>query len=438
MLQVDNCPSGLYTADGSNIRLSPLLRYRDAQIPRRLVDSSRIRDHLSSGVGQAPASVRGAGTTSQFQKVVLDPISGHDLSRHADPVTSVHCKTDRDKGRKSPQDHRGVSFIPSDSMASSSGPPFIPSSSGEGWDVQDAVYPDSPQVQVELPRRIASHPLGSSVSGGSFMVVLDNSDTRGRRSFPPGARLELLLGRVRRRLGCHRRGTPSVRSLDSKPKGILHQPQGDDGSAERPLRVQRSPQRQDDRSLLRQCYDSRLPQAIGRHEVSGPVPQSERDSPVGRIHEDHATSPVHPGVSQYESGSSQSAQPGDRIGIDTTPGGGPRSSPPVAGDHRPVRDLADSKAPSVLCSSVGTQSRGGRCIPPALGQSSGICFSSHSHHKESSSQTESLSQLRFDSLRPLLASKRMVSRSAGTSIRHSNRTTQTSRSAATTVFQSVS
>ena len=179
-------------------------------------------------------------------------------------------------------------------------------------------------------------------------------------------------------------------------------------------------------------------QAIGRHEVSGPVPQSEGDSPVGRIHEDHATSPVHPGVSQHESGSSQSAQPGDRIGVDTTPGGGPGSSPPVAGDHRPVRDFSDSKAPSVLCSSVGTQSSGGGCIPPALGQSSGVCFSSHSHHKESSSQTESLSQLRSDSLRPLLASKRMVSRSAGTSIRHSNRTTQTSRSAATTAFPSVS
>ena len=39
---------------------------------------------------------------------------------------------------------------------------------------------------------------------------------------------------------------------------------------------------------------------------------------------------------------------------------------------------------------------------------------------------------------PLLASKGMVSRSAGTSIRHSNRTTQTSRSAATTAFPSVS
>ena len=225
VFRADNCPSGLYTADGSNIRHSPSLRYQDAQISRRLVGSSRIQDRLSSVEGQAPSGVRGAGTTSQFQKVVLDPISGHDLSRHADPVSSVRCKTDRDKGRKSPQDHRGVSFVPgpsSSSLASSSGPPFVPYSSGEGWDVKDAVSPDSPQVQVGLPRRIASHPLGSSVSGGSFMVVLGNSKTRGRRSFPPSARLELLLGRFRRRLGHHRGGKPSVRSLDSKPKGTLH------------------------------------------------------------------------------------------------------------------------------------------------------------------------------------------------------------------------
>ena len=73
---------------------------------------------------------------------------------------------------------------------------------------------------------------------------------------------------------------------------------------------------------------------------------------MGRIHEDHATSPVHPWVSQHESGSSQSAQSGDGIGVDVTPGGGPGSSPPVASDHRPVRDFSDSKAPSVLCSSM--------------------------------------------------------------------------------------
>ena len=124
--------------------------------------------------------------------------------------------------------------------------------------------------------------------------------------------------------------------------------------------------------------------------------------------------------------------------MDATPGGSPGSSSPVAGDHRPVRDLADSKAPSVLCSSMGTLGSGDRCITPALGQPPGICLPSHSHHNESSSQTECLSHLRSHPDRPLLASKRMVSSSTGPYISHSNRTTLSSRSAATTAFPSVS
>ena len=57
VLRVDNCPSCLYTTDGSNIHHSTSLRCRDAPIPRRLVDSSRIQDHWYPGEGQAPASV---------------------------------------------------------------------------------------------------------------------------------------------------------------------------------------------------------------------------------------------------------------------------------------------------------------------------------------------------------------------------------------------
>ena len=158
---------------------------------------------------------------------------------------------------------------------------------------------------------------------------------------------------------------------------------------------------------------------------------------MGRIHEDHAAYPVYPGVSQPESGSSQSAQPGDGFGMDATPGGSPGPSSPVAGDHRPVCYIAVSKAPCVLCSSVGTPGSGDRCIPPALGQPPCICLPAHCHHNQSSSHTESLSHLRSHPDRPLLASKRMVSSSTGPSIRHSNRTTLTSRSAAITAFPSV-
>ena len=153
---------------------------------------------------------------------------------------------------------------------------------------------------------------------------------------------------------------------------------------------------------------------------------------MGRIHEDHATSPVNPGVSQHESGSSQSAQRGDGFGMDTTPGGSLGPSSPVAGDHKPVRCIAVSKAPCVLGSSVGTPGSGG--IPLALGQPPGICLPAYYHRNERSSQTESLSHLRSHLDRPLLASRRMVSSSAGPSITHSNRPTLTSRSAATPHF----
>ena len=125
-------------------------------------------------------------------------------------------------------------------------------------------------------------------------------------------------------------------------------PQGDDGSTERPPEVRPVPQRQDDRLVLRQCHNSCLSQAIGRHKVSGPVPQGQGNTPVDRIYENHDSPPVHPGSSQHESGPPQSSEPGNRIRVDATPVGGPGSSPPVAGDHRPVCNLADGKAPSVL------------------------------------------------------------------------------------------
>ena len=74
----------------------------------------------------------------------------------------------------------------------------------------------------------------------------------------------------------------------------------------------------------------------------------------------------------------------------------------------------------------------------SLGTPPGICLPSQCHHKKSYSRPESLSQLRFHHDLPLLASTRMVSRSTGPSLGHFNLTTQTSRSAATTAFPSVS
>ena len=56
------------------------------------------------------------------------------------------------------------------------------------------------------------------------MVVLGDPTTAGSRSFPTSAGLELLLRCFRRRLGCDNGGTTTVRSVDSEPKANVHQP----------------------------------------------------------------------------------------------------------------------------------------------------------------------------------------------------------------------
>ena len=183
--------------------------------------------------GQAPAPMRGAGTTSEPQKVITGPISGHDLSRNANSVSSVHYKTNRDKNREPPQGNRGVSLVPkppSISIPTPSGPPFVTYPSSERGETKNAITPALSQSQVELSRRPPSHSLGSSVPGGSPMVVLGNPTMAGSTSFPTGAGFELLLRCFRRRLGGGNGGPTSVRSVDSMPKATVHQPQGDDGS----------------------------------------------------------------------------------------------------------------------------------------------------------------------------------------------------------------
>ena len=216
-----------------------------------------------------------------------------------------------------------------------------------------------------------------------------------------------------------------------------HQHQEDDGSAERPLRVQLSSQRQDGRSL---CYNGTTVAYF--RQLGGTWSQVlflKAREILLLVESLEITLILQLIQGSLNTRADLLSWPNLVIGSEWT-------LHQVVGQDLlhlwpAIIDLFATSLTARLCvlySSVRTQSSGGRCIPPALGQPSGICLSSHSYHKESSSQTESLSQLRSDSNRPFLASKGMVSRSAGTSIRHSNKTTQTSRSAATTAFPSVS
>ena len=270
------------------------------------------------------------------------------------------------------------------------------------------------------------------------MVVLGDSKTRGRRSFPPSPRLQLLLGRVRRRLGRHRRGTPSVRSLDSKPKGTLHQPQGDDGSAERLLRVQLATQRQDDRSLcdnvttvayLRRLGGTRsqvlflkareilrwvesmeitlLPQFIQGSLNTRADLLSGSNLVIGSewtLHQEVVQDLLHlwPAIVDLFATSLTARLPVFFA---------PALEPKAAGVDAFLQPWDNLQA---------------YVFPPIAIIKRVLLKLRASHNCD------------LTLIAPLLASKGMVSRSAGTSIRHSNRTTQTSRSAATTAFPSVS
>ena len=95
VLRVDNCHSCLYTTVGSNVHHSTSLRCRDAPIPRRLVDSSRIQDHWYPGEGQAPAGVCGAGTTSHCRKSSL--LLFHDMTSLDMQIQSVRFIANRQR-----------------------------------------------------------------------------------------------------------------------------------------------------------------------------------------------------------------------------------------------------------------------------------------------------------------------------------------------------
>ena len=90
-----------------------------------------------------------------------------------------------------------------------------------------------------------------------------------------------------------------------------------------------------------------------------------------------------------------------------------------------------ARLPGLLLSSLGpTGSRDGR-PSPALGRSPSVRLSSDRHHKESSSQTEVIEELRVDSHSSVLASEGLVSRPSGTVIRRSHHTVRSKRSTKT-------
>ena len=117
--------------------------------------------------------------------------------------------------------------------------------------------------------------------------------------------------------------------------------------------------------------------------------------------------------------------------MDPSPGGSRSASPQMASSNRSLCNLPDSKASSVILSSLRSAGGGDGCPSPTLGRSPSLHLSSDRHHKESASQTEVLEELRVDSHSSVLASEGLVPRSSGTIIRRSRHTVKSKRSSKT-------
>ena len=179
--------------------------------------------------------------------------------------------------------------------------------------------------------------------------------------------------------------------------------------------------------VLRQHHHSSLSSSFGRNVLLRSKRHSKGGSPLGGESPRPSSAPVHHGVVQCHRGRPKSTQSGDWVRMDSSPGGSRSAGPQMASSDRSVCNLPDSEAPSVFLTGLRSTGRGDGCSSPTLGRSPSLRLSSDRHHKESSSQTEVLEELRVDSHSSVLASEGLVPGPSGTVIRRSHYTVKSKR-----------
>ena len=262
-------------------------------------------------------------------------------------------------------------------------------------------------------------------------MVEEGSAEGGREPLPSSSGHQLLLGRFRRGLGSPSWRTPHLGSLAPPSESSLHQHEGASGSSARPSGLRTSDRGHVGSALLRQHHHSSLSSSVGRDVFVHPELHGQRGSPLGGESPHSSPSPVHHGVVQRHRRRPKSPKSGDRVRMDPSPGGSRSAGPQVASYDQSLCNLLDSEASGLVLSSLRPTGGRDECPSPALGRSPSVRLSSDRHHKESSSQTEVIEELRVDSHSSVLASEGLVSRPSGTVIRHSHHTVRSKRSAKT-------
>ena len=429
-----NRAPSLHEDYGPSVRHPPQVRGQDASLPGRLAHPGLYRNRLHSVKGQAPINLHRTWHPGQPHEVVSSSHSVTSVLRHGDSASAFYCSSHTSTSQQSHMPDRGVlvnTVSSSVTLASSTRPPVIPDSSCLWRDDQNEASPTLPQGPVGLPGRPVPGLLVSSLSRGPSLVVSSGPAARGSESLSPSSRHQLLLGRFGCRLGSPRRRTPCLGSLVPPSEDSLDQHERASSSSVQPAGLRTPARGHVGSSVLRHHHHSSLPSSFGRDVLFHSERHSKGGSPLGGESPRPSSAPVHHGVVQCHRGRSKSPQSGDRVGMDPSPGGSGSAGPQMASGNRSFCNLPDSEAPSVFLTSLQSAGSGDGCSSTALGRSPSLCLSSDRHHKESSSQTEVLEELRVDSHSSVLASEGLVPRSSGTIVRRSCHTVKSKRSSTT-------
>ena len=412
----DRAPS-LHEDYGPSVRHPPQVRDQDALLPGRLAHPGLYRNRLHTFKGQAPVNLHRTWHPGQPHEVVSSSHSVTSVLRHGDSVSAFYCSSHSSTSQQSLTPDRGVLVDPVSSsvtLASSTRPPVIPDSSCPWRDAQNEAAPTLPQGPVGFPGRPVSGLLVPSLSRGPSLVGSGGPVARGSESLSPSSRHQLLLG-----------------SLVSSSEDSLDQHERASSSSVRPEGFRTPVGGHVGSSVLRQHHHSSLSSSFGRNILFHSEHHSNGGSPLGGESPCPSSAPVHHGVVQCHRGRSKSPQSGDRVGMDPSPGGSRSAGPQMASGDRSVCNLPDREASSVFLTGLRSTGSGNGCSSPALGRSPSLCLSSDRHHKESSSQTEVLEELRVDSHRSVLASEGLVPGPSGTVVRRSHHTVRSKRSSKT-------
>ena len=384
-------PTGFH---GSCFCHSPLARYPHAQLPRRLACPVLLSGVSSPGSPGGPESLLRTGYCGQPREIQPRSFSGRPVSRD-DHQYPVFCGFSIARSRIQASINRWrisvLRLASHQCLAVSAGDAFLHGSPGSRGQAAHAVSPTLSPPVLGSVRPVDPCDLVPGLPSGSAVVASPASSLT-RCISPPGvSRPRLLVRHLRRRVGCTSGSPCRFRPLGRGGGTSPYQRQGAAGHPSRSPPLPVVSFGEDCRSLLRQRHCGGVPSQGGRNQVSLPQLHRSGDTALFGVARHPSGSAIHPGLQQRPSGCSVSSSSASTFRVVPQHDSLSVFVSSVASPNRFVCHLRKSPLFDVFLSLLRPSVSGHGCLPPVLGRSSGVCFSSICHHSQSSCQTPGVS-----------------------------------------------